>query len=126
MRVGIIGLGVMGKALAIGMKDSHCLALFSRNQDKLASFAEKIGQRHCSTLEECVHLSEVIILAVKPKDLETVAHSLDPLITKTTLLLSILGGVSLATLKSNFSNGIFFSCYAQPSSSIKKRSNWDC
>ena len=108
MKVGIVGLGVMGKAMARIIKENHELALFSRSQEKLNSFAKEIGGKQCKTLEEFTEFAEVIILAVKPKHLETVAEELDPLMKKETLLLSILGGVSLDRLRENFSNGTLF------------------
>ncbi|QVL57066.1 MAG: pyrroline-5-carboxylate reductase [Simkaniaceae bacterium] len=108
MKVGIIGLGVMGTAMARIIKENHELALFSRSQDKLVSFAKEVGGKTCKSLEELTDFSEVIVLAVKPKHLETVAEDLDPLMNKETLLLSILGGVSLEILRENFSNGTLF------------------
>lgn len=108
MKVGIIGLGVMGKAMARIIKENHELALFSRSYEKLASFAGELGAKHCKTLEELAEFSEAIIIAVKPKDLEVVAEELDPLMDKDTLLLSVLGGVFLEVLRENFSNGIPF------------------
>ncbi len=108
MKVGIIGLGVMGSAMARIIKENHEVALYSRSQKKLASFSKEIGGKHCKSLEELTDFAEVIILAVKPKHLEIVAEELDPLMKKETLLLSILGGVSLKTLRESFTNGTPF------------------
>ena len=108
MKVGIVGLGVMGKAMARIIKENHEIALFSRSQEKLGSFAKEVGGKHCNTLEELADFSEAIIIAVKPKHLEVVAEDLDPLMGKETLLLSVLGGISLEVLRENFSNGIPF------------------
>lgn len=108
MKVGIVGLGVMGKAMARIIKENHELALFSRNHEKLIPFAKEVGGKLCKSLEELANFSEAIILAVKPKHLETVAEDLDPLIDGETLLLSILARVPLETLRENFSKGILF------------------
>ncbi|MEM8728177.1 MAG: pyrroline-5-carboxylate reductase [Chlamydiota bacterium] len=108
MKVGIIGLGVMGKAMARIIKDNHEIALFSRNHEKLAPFSGEIGGKHCNTLKELADFSEAIIIAVKPQQLEGIAEDLDRLIDKNTLLLSILGGVDLRVLRAKFSNGILF------------------
>lgn len=108
MKVGIVGLGVMGKAMARIIQENHEIALFSRSQEKLAPFAKEVGGKHCKSLEELADFSEAIIIAVKPKHLDVVAEDLDPLIDKDTLLLSILGGVTLEVLRDKFSNGIPF------------------
>lgn len=108
MRVGIVGLGVMGTAMARVIKENHELALFSRNQESVSARSKEIGGKHCKSLEELTDFADIIILAVKPKHLETVAEELDPLMKNSTLLLSILGGVSLEALHDNFSNGILF------------------
>ena len=108
MKVGIIGLGVMGSAMARIIKENHELALYSRDQDKAGIFAKEIGAKNCDCLEKLADFAEVIILAVKPKHLEVVAEDLDPLMKKETLLLSILGGVSLKILRENFSKGTSF------------------
>ena len=108
MKIGIVGLGVMGSAMAKVIAQKNELALFSRNPEKVMRFAKEEGGKACKSLEELANFSEAIILAVKPKQLDLVAEDLDPLIKKETLLLSILGGISLDTLKSRFSNGIPF------------------
>lgn len=108
MKVGILGLGTMGSAMARIIVEQDELALYSRSPDKVAAFVKEHGGKACQSLAEFAQFSEVIIIAVKPRQLDLVVEDLDALIKKETLLLSILGGVSLETLKDRFSNGIPF------------------
>lgn len=108
MKIGVIGLGTMGSAMAQIVLEKDELAIYSRNQEKVAQFVKEHGGKHCKSLEELAEFSEAIILAVKPKHLDLVAEDLDPLMKKETILLSILGGVSIEVLKGHFSNGVSF------------------
>lgn len=108
MKIGVVGLGAMGSAMAKIVLEKDELAIYSRSSDKVAEFIKEHGGRACKSLEELADSSEAVVIAVKPKHLDVLAEDLDPLIKKETLLLSILGGVSIETLKDRFSNGIPF------------------
>ena len=108
MKVGLIGLGAMGSAMARIILEEETLAIFSRTFSKVERFTKEVGGKGCQSLQKLAQSSDVILLAVKPKELESVAEELDPLIKNETVLISILGGVSIETLKENFSNGVPF------------------
>lgn len=108
MKIGVIGLGAMGSAMAKIILEKDELAIYSRSPEKVADFVKEHGGKLCKSLEELADFSEAIIVAVKPKQLDLVAEDLDPLIKKETLILSILGGVTIETLQDRFSNGIPF------------------
>jgi len=104
MKVGVVGCGVMGSAMARIIKGNHEVAIYSRSQGKVDTLCNEIGAKRCSSFEELAKSSDVVILAVKPKDLEEVAEELDPVLEKGTLLLSILVGTPLSRLTDQFSN----------------------
>lgn len=79
MKIAIVGLGAMGTALAEGLK-SYNLVLVDRARP----------------LKEPVDL---VVLAVKPKDLLSCAKSLPRILCP---VLSVLGGVSAGTLRDHF------------------------
>lgn len=108
MKIGIIGCGVMGGAMARIISEHHEVALYSRNQEKLEVFCKEIGAKKCSSFEEFAKGRDAIIIAVKPKDLDALAEDLDPFIEKETLVLSILAGRSLSLLENRFSNKTIF------------------
>jgi predicted dinucleotide-binding enzyme len=66
-RIGIIGTGDVGKALAKGfLRHGHQVMIGSRNADKLAALRSSIGQELATgTFKEAAGFAEIIILAVK-------------------------------------------------------------
>ncbi|MBF5058847.1 pyrroline-5-carboxylate reductase [Candidatus Neptunochlamydia vexilliferae] len=106
MKVGVIGCGVMGNAMARRMAKKHEVALYSRSS--VADLAQEIGAKACTSLKEVADHAEALVLAVKPHRLEEVAEELEPLMKQESLLLSVLGGISLANLKEHFSRGVLF------------------
>ncbi|MCB1106828.1 MAG: pyrroline-5-carboxylate reductase [Chlamydiia bacterium] len=109
MKVGIVGCGVMGSAMARMISENHEVTLFSRNKKGVQELAKEIGAQAALSIEDLGKQCEAVVLAVKPKDLEEVAEDLDPAITKGTLLLSILVGTPTSRLGECFSNAKVFS-----------------
>jgi predicted dinucleotide-binding enzyme len=67
MKVGVIGSGAVGEALANGfLKHGHQVMRGSRTPDKLASWATGAGSRaSAGTMAETAAYGEVVVLAVK-------------------------------------------------------------
>ncbi|MES2344969.1 MAG: pyrroline-5-carboxylate reductase [Chlamydiota bacterium] len=104
MKIGIIGCGVMGSAFARQFIKKHQVVLFDRTQEKAAALAKEIKAESVSTMQELVKGTGAVMLAVKPKDFANVVNACSSLLSKETLLLSILSGTSTETLKKSFPN----------------------
>lgn len=104
MKVGIVGCGVMGSAMARILRKDHKVFLYTRAPEKIQELAQEIQAKICGSLEELSESCEVLILAVKPKGLEEIAEELDPVMKKGMLLLSILVGTTMTQLREVFSN----------------------
>lgn len=100
MKVGIIGYGSMGSAMAKIIQEHHEVFVYTRRPETV----KEKGMTAVSSLDELGKASDAVILAVKPKDLEEIADDLDPVLKKGTPLLSILVGTSLEKLRAVFSN----------------------
>ena len=102
MQIGIIGCGNMGSALARRLSKEHSLFLYDHRPEKIQKLeAEGLGKATAS-LQEVLHLSEAVILAVKPQSLEQlVAQMTDP-ISSDLSIVSLLAGVSISTLRTYF------------------------
>ena len=77
MKIGFIGMGNMAQALAQGFKNAGLVRTedmyaFAPNQTKLAANAEKIGFIPMPSAKELVKNSEMIIMACKPYQIESV------------------------------------------------------
>lgn len=104
MKVGIIGIGNMGSAMASQMQE-HELVLCSRSQEKADKAAKKyggVGVTHVEKVADC----DVIIIAVKPKDFEHVASQLASKIADRCILVSVVAGVTKELFASAFPTGI--------------------
>jgi len=99
MKIAIIGVGVMGKAFAEAFaKAGHDVVLCDRNPEKGKALA-KIA-RFEENPKSAVASADIVLIAIKPKDLEKLAEKIQGLEGKT--VLSILAGVSVSTLMGYF------------------------
>lgn len=104
MRIGILGAGNMGSALARGMVREGVarppeVIVSDVESSKLAPLADEIGVRTTTSNIEAAS-SETVILAVKPQILPKVAKEISPSLGEGTLVISIAAGVRLETLES--------------------------
>jgi len=96
MKVGIIGLGKMGAALAHSLSGKYEVVGYEKSpvvlKDLRASLVKKI--RITTGLDELLRETDAVILAVKPADLAHVVGN----IMDNRLVISIAAGVSLKTI----------------------------
>jgi pyrroline-5-carboxylate reductase len=76
-KLGIIGAGKVGEALAVGIAQRGLVAredilLSDRTEAHIAAFTAKTGLRAIVNNREVARLSDTIIVAVKPKDVADV------------------------------------------------------
>lgn len=96
MKLGFIGMGNMGLALAQGFLASGKLAptdiaAYAPNREKLESNARSIGFIPCSTAREAVDFADVVVMACKPQQIEGVLRELGDLLADKALLSIALG-----------------------------------
>ena len=99
MKIGFIGCGNMGSSMAKQLAQSHQLFIYDRFPDKITLHKEFPQTKICTDLKEVVEQAELILLGVKPNDLESVAvqlkkHSLQ----SRQILVSMLAGTTVARL----------------------------
>ena len=108
MKIGIIGCGNMGQALLEGLiagcytsrKNIFCC---DKDEDKINSIRSRFGVSVTTSNNELVKKSDVIILAVKPQDVDAALQDvLSPMRGK--LLISICAGISTQWLQECLGN----------------------
>lgn len=104
MKIGIIGAGNMGGAIARGLSSSNLeisVNVSDLSIDKLAELKEEYPQIEITTRNfEAVKDADVILLAVKPWLVETVLNELKTEIDYSkTIILSIAAGVAIESIK---------------------------
>ena len=96
MEIGFIGMGNMAQALASGFikygrVKAQGLKAFAPNQKKLKENADKIGFTPAATLPELLEDSDIIILACKPYQMDTVLGEIKDLLKGKAVISVALG-----------------------------------
>jgi pyrroline-5-carboxylate reductase len=102
-KIAIIGYGVMGKAIVSslisdGKVKPEDLIVVEPTPDRLEVLQQEFGIKGYADSADVIGLADIAILAVKPQGLSHLSKSVKGNIKPDTLVISIMAGVSLATL----------------------------
>ncbi len=89
-KIGIIGCGNMGGAI---IKQSPGLIIFDKDTKRMSEIKKKYNVRVAFDNQELVKKSTIIIIAVKPQDIESALKDIAPFISKQ-LVISIAAGIT--------------------------------
>jgi len=89
-RIGILGYGNMGSAIAQGIKDSYNLIVFDQDRAKIK---ELKGMTLATSIEDLIDKSQVVILAIKPQDFDSLLDKIKDLCANK-LIVSIAAGIT--------------------------------
>jgi len=108
--IALIGGGVMGEALIHGMlRQGLCtpeeITVGEPVAERRQTLMETLGVRACATNAEAVRGAPIVLLAVKPQVLNPVMASLAGHIRAEALVLSIVAGVTIETLRQGLGIG---------------------
>jgi len=100
MKIGIVGCGTMGRAFGESfLASKHEVLIFDRNIEKSTFLVEK-GAKIVKTIQDLAKESEIVLLAIKPRDLPSVAESFGKYEgKKKQVILSIMAGVDLQVVR---------------------------
>ena len=99
MKIGIIGFGNMGKALALALKRGGNFYLFAYDCDRKKTQAVK-GLCISKNIEELIKNADVVVLSVKPQDIKNLLREIKKyLAEKKPLFISIAAGISTQLLQ---------------------------
>lgn len=109
--VGIIGAGNMGEALIRGMLRSEQtvasrIIASNRNAAKLRNLKAKYGVRTTNFNQSIVEISDIILLAVKPQDMEAACSAIKGQVKNDQVVISIAAGVTIKKLKKFLGNNV--------------------
>ncbi len=94
-KVAVIGAGVMGEALIAALIRSgvapSSIAIVEKRLERSTELMTRYGITQ-SALDEAVSTSDVILLVVKPQDMESVLHDVKGSINKSALVMSFAAG----------------------------------
>lgn len=95
IKIGIIGFGNMGSAIAGQLKSRYDIHIFDKDTNRTAGIS---GVNIAGNVRNLVDSVEVLILAVKPQDFDSVLGQIKGL-TKDKLIISIAAGISTAYIE---------------------------
>jgi len=103
-KIGIIGCGNMGEAIAkgiifAGLVNAADLYLFDIDRDKMRRIRDYLDVNVANSAEELCNQCNVILLAVKPQDIEEILKEIWHVIDLSKLLISIAAGVTISKMK---------------------------
>jgi pyrroline-5-carboxylate reductase len=97
---GFMGGAIIAGLLARGLLAPAAISVYEKLSDRRAALCEAHGVRICADAAAAVANASLVVVAVKPQDFPALAAELRPLLTSEQTILSIMAGVTLATLKS--------------------------
>ena len=103
MQVGLLGCGVMGSAVARRIGDKASWMFYNRKVEEAKELSKELGGRVAKSMEELAEKCDIIILGVKPNNLDLASDGLSA-IPDDKLVISLLGGVRQEELRSAFPN----------------------
>ncbi|MGV3464295.1 MAG: pyrroline-5-carboxylate reductase [Heyndrickxia sp.] len=105
MKISFIGAGSMAEAMISGLVNNKVVKgrqiyVTNRSENvKLHYLHQKYGVQTTYNLQELFDQSNIVVLAVKPKDLNEALLKICPFIRSDTLIISVVAGVSISTIE---------------------------
>lgn len=94
--------GILSAAAVLDGFDPQSVLMAERQEARASDVAKRLGVRTTPDVAEVARAAKVIFLAVRPQDVAEVAAAVKPLLTPKHLVVSIVAGKSLATLRRLF------------------------
>ncbi|SNC63953.1 pyrroline-5-carboxylate reductase [Kytococcus aerolatus] len=107
-RIVMVGGGVMGRTVTAGLlragHSAEQVLLCGRDPERAAATAAELGVTNAPTAE-AVPGADVVVLAVKPQDMDAALGQVRPALTAGTVVLSLAAGIPLAFLQARLPQG---------------------
>jgi pyrroline-5-carboxylate reductase len=101
MRIAILGTGKIGESLLAGLRSSDWADIIasSRREERAAELREKHGVESTTSNEEAIRGADVVVLAVKPQDIEALLGEVGHLLTSEQTVLSVAAAISTTRIE---------------------------
>ena len=107
-RIAILGAGKLGEALLAGLLSSGWtdIVVTSRRQERVDELAGRYAVRATLANADAVADAEVVVLAVKPQDLEALLEEIGPALAPAQTVLSVAAAIPTAAIERHLEPGI--------------------
>lgn len=107
-KIGIIGVGNLGKSLARGLVkfgnyNTGDISLYRRSVNKLSDFRNE-GFNVADSISTLVNNSDIVFLAVLPQQVNEVLESIKGTLKKDQLIISLVTGIKISEISSRLEN----------------------
>src|ERR1700746_2749556 len=101
MRIAILGAGKIGESLLAGLRSSDWadIVATSRREARLQELRERHGVDATTSNAEAIRGADVVVLAVKPQDIENLLGEIGHLLTAEQTVLSVAAAIPTAAIE---------------------------
>ena len=101
MRIAILGAGKIGESLIAGLRSSDWADIIAttRREERVAELHERHGVEATTSNPEAIKGADVVVLAVKPQDIETLLGEIGHLLGPEQTVLSVAAAIPTASIE---------------------------
>ena len=110
-RVAILGAGTIGESLLRGLisggwRKPDEIVVTVRDEDRAAELSERHGVRATLSNTEAVSGAELVVIAVKPQDFNTLLGEIGSVLTPEQTVLSVAAAIPTSSIESKIAPGV--------------------
>jgi pyrroline-5-carboxylate reductase len=108
MRIAILGTGKIGESLLAGLRSSDWADIISssRREERAAELHERHGVETTTSNSDAIKGADVVVLAVKPQDIEALLGEIGHLLEAGQTVLSIAAAIPTARIERHLANDV--------------------
>jgi pyrroline-5-carboxylate reductase len=108
MRIAILGAGRIGESLIAGLRSSDWadIVATTRREERAVELQERHGVEATTSNPEAIKGADVVVLAVKPQDIETLLGEIGHLLTAEQTVLSIAAAIPTASIERHLATDV--------------------
>jgi len=106
--IAILGCGRIGEALLVGLLGAGWtdIVVTSRTEERAAELRERHGVEATTMNAEVVRRAQLVVVAVKPQDIDVLLAEVGPLLTPEQTVLSIAAAIPTAQVEARIAPGV--------------------
>jgi pyrroline-5-carboxylate reductase len=107
-RIAIIGGGRIGEALLSGLLSSgwRDIVVTSRREERVAELRERHGVEATTSNPDAVRGAALVVIAVKPQDIEALLGEVGPLVSPKQTVLTVAAAIPTAYIEARIADGV--------------------
>jgi pyrroline-5-carboxylate reductase len=107
-RIAIIGAGRIGEALLSGLVSSGVtdIVVTSRTEARVSALRDRYGVEATTANADAIRGSGLVVVAVKPQDIDVLLEEIGPLLTPSHTVLSVAAAIPTAHIEERIADGV--------------------